>query len=94
MGRPYTVYIERKDSIPVLYIEDAMRGLISLSATEESRLKRRVFNIHGFCLAAGELAEMVKKHIPTAQIRFHSNPAIRDIIQGWPTLDDSRARQE
>jgi threonine 3-dehydrogenase len=94
LGRPYSIYVERKDSIPVLYIQDAVRCLISLNSADESRLKRRVYNIHGFSLAAGELAEMVKKHIPTAQISFHPDPAIRDIIRGWPILDDSRARQE
>ncbi len=94
VGRPYTIYIERKDSIPVLYIKDAVQGLISLNASEESRLKRRVYNIHGFSLSAGDLAEMVKKHIPKAQISFQPDPAMMDIIRGWPILDDSRARQE
>ncbi|KPK93002.1 MAG: hypothetical protein AMJ94_03845 [Deltaproteobacteria bacterium SM23_61] len=94
LGRPYTIYVERKDSIPVLYIQDAVQGLISLNGAEESRLKRRVYNIHGFSLSAGDLAEMVKKHIPAAQISFQPDPAIMDIIRGWPVLDDSRARQE
>jgi nucleoside-diphosphate-sugar epimerase len=94
LGRPYTIYIEKKDSIPVLYIRDAVQGLISLNSAEESQLERRVYNIHGFSLSAGDLAEMVKKYIPTAQISFHPDPAMMDIIRGWPTLDDTRARQE
>jgi nucleoside-diphosphate-sugar epimerase len=36
----------------------------------------------------------VKKHIPGAQISFQPDPAIIDIIRGWPILDDSRARQD
>jgi nucleoside-diphosphate-sugar epimerase len=94
LGRSYAINVERKDRIPVLYIRDAVQCLISLHEADESRLKRRVYNIHGFSLSAGELAETVKKHIPGAQIRFQPDPATMDIIRGWPTLDDTRARQE
>lgn len=94
LARPYTINVERKDGIPVLYIKDAVQCLLSLNEADEGRLKRRVYNIHGFSLSAGELAEKVKKHIPTAQISFKPDPAIMDIIRGWPILDDSRARQE
>jgi nucleoside-diphosphate-sugar epimerase len=94
LGRSYTIYVERKDSIPVLYIKDAVQCLIALKMADESRLKRRVYNIHGFSLSAGELTERVKNHIPQAQISFQPDPSMMDIIRGWPVLDDSHARQE
>jgi len=94
LGRPYTIYVEKETRMPLLYIKDAVGSLISLKEAGEERLKRRIYNIRGFSLQAGELAQEVQKHIPQAQLDFKPDPTMLDMIGNWPTLDDARARDE
>ncbi|HEX77172.1 MAG TPA: NAD-dependent epimerase/dehydratase family protein [Dehalococcoidia bacterium] len=95
LGRPYTVYVDKEARIPLLYVEDAVHCLIALKNSHENRLKRRIYNIHGFSPTAQELANAVRKHIPEAKIGFDPDPATMAIINNWPRrLDDARAREE
>lgn len=94
LGRPYTIYVEKETRMPLIYIKDAVGSLISLKEANEGRLKRRIYNIHGFHLQAGELAQEVQKRIPQAQLDFSPDPTMLDMISNWPTLDDARARDE
>jgi threonine 3-dehydrogenase len=94
LGRPYTIYVEKETRMPLIYIRDAVGSLISLREADEERLKRRIYNISGFSLQAGELAQEVQKHIPQAQLDFNPDSTMLDMIGNWPTLDDARARNE
>jgi nucleoside-diphosphate-sugar epimerase len=94
LGRPYTIYVEKETRMPLIYIKDAVGSLISLKEANEGKLKRRIYNIHGFYLQAGELAQEVQKRIPQAQLDFKPDPTMLDMISNWPTLDDARARDE
>jgi len=94
LGRPYIIYVEKETRMPLLYIKDAIGSLISLRETDEKRLKRRIYNIRGFSLQAGELVQEIQKHIPQAQLDFKPDSAMLDMIGNWPTLDDTRARDE
>jgi threonine 3-dehydrogenase len=42
MGRPYTVYVERSTTIALLYVKDAVLGLLALKKADNARLTRRV----------------------------------------------------
>jgi nucleoside-diphosphate-sugar epimerase len=94
LGRPYTIYVEKETTMPLIYIKDAVGNLISLKEADERNLKRRIYNIHGFHLQAGELAQEVQKRIPQAQLDFKPDPTMLDMISNWPTLDDARAQDE
>ncbi len=94
LGRPYTIYVEKQTRMPLLYIKDAIGSLISLKEADEKRLKRRIYNIRGFSLQAGELVQEIQKHLPQAQLDFKPDAAMLDMIGNWPTLDDTRARDE
>jgi len=94
LGRPYTIYVEKETRMPLLYIKDAIGSLISLKEADEKRLKRRIYNIRGFSLQAGELVQEIQKLIPQAQLDFKPDSAMLDMIGNWPTLDDTRAREE
>jgi threonine 3-dehydrogenase len=94
LGRPYTLYVEKNARIPVVYIQDSVQCLISLKEADADHLQRRVYNIHGFSACAGEIVEAVRKHIPGARFDYKPDEAVMDVIRGWPTLDDTRARQE
>jgi nucleoside-diphosphate-sugar epimerase len=93
-GRPYTIYVEKETRMPTIYIKDAVGSLISLREANEGSLKRRIYNICGFSLKAGELAQEVQKHIPEAKLVFSPDAIMLDMISNWPALDDARARDE
>jgi threonine 3-dehydrogenase len=94
LGRPFTIYVNKETRMPSIYVKDAVGSLISLKEASEGKLKRRIYNIHGFHLQAGELAQEVQKRIPEAQLDFKPDTTMLDVINNWPTLDDSRAREE
>ena len=94
LGRPYTIYVEKETRMPLIYIKDAVGSLIGLRDAGEENLKRRIYNIRGFSLQAGELVQEIRKHIPQAQLDFKPDAAMLDMIGNWPTMDDTRARDE
>lgn len=95
LGRPCSIPVTGETRIPTLYVKDAVRSLLKLKEANEAQLKRRVYNIHGFSVAAKELVEAVVRHIPQAQMDFKPDQGIIDQIRRWPQrFDDTRAREE
>ncbi len=94
-GRKYEVYVREQTMIPLLYINDAVSGMIKLASARESDLKRRVYSLQGFSPTAGELAGVVRKYVPDAKIVFRPQPEMVHIAESWPReLDDSCARND
>ncbi|HEY50356.1 MAG TPA: SDR family NAD(P)-dependent oxidoreductase [Dehalococcoidia bacterium] len=94
LGRPYTLYVERKTRMSLIYVKDAVGSLISLKEADEARLKRRIYNLHGLSFQAADLAQEVRKRVPEARLDFKPDPVMLDSINNWPTLNDARAREE
>jgi len=69
-GKPYTVHSDPASPCDYIYIKDAARVLIDLKRADESKLRQRVYNVHGFLATLTEVAEAIKKYIPDAQITF------------------------
>ena len=69
-GQPYVVHSDPNIPCAYIYIKDAVRAMIKLKKAEESRLRQRVYNVHGFMATLSEVAEQIRKHIPDAQITF------------------------
>lgn len=94
VGR-YAAFCEERSRIPMMYMPDAIHGLVGLSRADGSRLKRRIYNIQGFSPTAGEIAASVKRSIPGVAITFEPDPRRQAILDSWPrALDDTCARQE
>src|SRR5690554_5466471 len=64
-----------------------------LEAPNEN-LKQRVFNLQGISFTPSQLAEQIKKHIPSFEIEYQ--PDFRqNIADSWPnSLDDTNARDQ
>jgi nucleoside-diphosphate-sugar epimerase len=50
--------------------KDAVRALLDLRRADPSRLRRRMYNIHGFMATLSGVAAVVRRHLPEAQIAF------------------------
>jgi nucleoside-diphosphate-sugar epimerase len=75
-GEPFAVWAPEETIIPLLYIKDAIRGLIMLHDADESRLTTRVYNIGQIMPppTALDVVKEVKKHYPRARITFDVDP--------------------
>jgi nucleoside-diphosphate-sugar epimerase len=69
-GQPYVVHSNPDAPCAYIYIKDAVRAMVELKKAEESRLRQRVYNVHGFMSTLSEVAKQIKKHLPDARLTF------------------------
>ncbi len=93
--KSYTCFLKADTTLPMMYMNDAIRGTIQLAETDFSKLKNHSnFNFAGISFSCEELAAEIKKHIPDFRIDYV--PDFRQkIADSWPaSIDDSSARQQ
>ena len=90
----YTCFLKEDTILPMLYMPDCIKCMVDLLEADNSKLKRRVYNLTGMSFSVAEIAAEIKKHIPTFKIEY--KPDFRQAIaDSWPkTIDDSLAREE
>ena len=94
-GRLCQLPIDENTQMPFIYIKDVVRCLIYLKNTAERNLRRRVYNIDGFSVAAKEMADTVRRHIADARIEFLANEAVVKLARDMPKkMDAARARED
>ena len=93
-NQKYTCFLREDTVLPMLYMPDCNKCMIDLLEADNSKLKRRVYNLTGISFSAGEITAEIKKHIPEFEIDY--KPDFRQAIaDSWPkTIDDSFAREE
>lgn len=87
-GRPYTVEVDPETKVPIIYIDDAVQVLINLWRLKEDAFE--IYNIDGLWVTARELAEGVKKVVPTAEIKF--KPSKDEMLE--KAVSDVKERKE
>ena len=78
-----------------MYMPDTIRAILTLMDAEASDLHvHSSYNITGLSFSAEELAEAIRKRIPSFTVRYE--PDFRQAIADtWPSeIDDSRARAD
>ncbi|KKM98336.1 hypothetical protein LCGC14_1159010 [marine sediment metagenome] len=93
-NKRYTCFLKENTKLPMMYMSDCNKCMIDLLEADDSKLKRRVYNVTGMSFSAGEIAAEIKKHIPEFKIEY--KPDFRqEIADSWPkSIDDSLAREE
>jgi nucleoside-diphosphate-sugar epimerase len=93
--KSYTCYLREDTVLPLMYMPDAIEGIIKLAEADISKLKRHCdYNINSMSLSVGELAASIKKFIPEFVCEYKPNFR-QTIADSWPkSLDDSAAREE
>ena len=89
----YDCFLEEDTMLPMMYMEDAIRGTIELMQAPADKIKVRTsYNIAGMSFSPGELAKEIRKTMPEFKITYH--PDIRQqYAESWPkSIDDSVAR--
>ncbi|MBS1774041.1 MAG: NAD-dependent epimerase/dehydratase family protein [Bacteroidetes bacterium] len=91
----YTSFLSENTYLPMMYMDDAIRGTIELMEAPADKIKSRMaYNLSAMSFSPKEIAASIKKHIPGFEIGY--NPDFRQqIADGWPqSIDDNAARAD
>lgn len=91
----YTCFLKPDARLPMMYLDDAIRGTIDLmEAPAENISIRTSYNFGAISFTPSELAQEVAKLSPGFSIKYE--PDFRQqIAESWPqTIDDSQARTD
>jgi nucleoside-diphosphate-sugar epimerase len=91
----YECFLKEDASLPMMYMEDAIRATIELMEADGDRLTiRSSYNLGGISFNPAEIAAEIKKIIPTFEITY--KPDFRQkIAESWPSsIDDSIAQAD
>jgi len=94
-GEKYTCYLEPREELPMIYIDDAIRATVELMDAPAERLRiRSAYNLAGISFTPEELAGAIRKYIPGFEVVY--KPDFRQkIAETWPdSIDDTYARQD
>lgn len=95
LGNPYTCFLKGDTALPMMYMEDAIRGTINLMEAPKEQIKiRSSYNLAAISFTPEELASAIQKRMPDFSATYA--PDFRqEIADSWPdSIDDSRARED
>ena len=93
--KQYTCFLSENTYLPMMYMDDAIRGTIELMESPAEKLKSRMaYNLSAMSFSPKEIAAAIEKHIPGFTMAYQ--PDFRQqIADGWPaSIDDTAARQD
>ena len=92
----YSCFIKEKTRLPMMYIDDAIKGTIDLmEAPTESITVRTSYNFGAINFTPEELVAEIKKLYPNFTCTYDPDPIKQAIAESWPeSIDDSDARRD
>ncbi len=92
----YTCFLKPDTRLDMMYMPDAIAALISLMEADPAKLiHRNSFNVTAMNFTPTELADEIRKHIPSFEIRYEIDAVRQGIADSWPnSLDCSAAKAE
>lgn len=93
--KQYTSFLSEDTYLPMMYMDDAIRGTIELmEAPQEKIISRMAYNLSAMSFSPKEIAASIQKHIPDFKINYA--PDFRQAIaDSWPSsIDDAAARED
>lgn len=94
-GEPYECFLAEDCSLPMMYMDDAVKATIDIVEADADSIKiRSSYNLAAITFSPKELYEEIKKQIPEAEISY--KPDFRqEIADSWPnSIDDTGARND
>ncbi len=94
-GEDYTCFVREDTRLPMMYMEDAIRGTLQLMDADEDRIDIRTsYNHSALNFKAKELEEEIKKHYPDFDVEYQPDERQKN-ADSWPnSVDDSKARAD
>ncbi len=94
-GNPYTCFLKADMSLPMLYMDDAIRGTLELMEADPSQIRIRTsYNMAGLSFTPAEVTRAIQQYVPDFTVGYE--PDFRQqIAESWPSsIDDSAARED
>jgi nucleoside-diphosphate-sugar epimerase len=93
--KKYTSFLSENTTLPMMYMEDAIRATINIMQTDAANVKiRSSYNLAGISFSPKQIAQEIKKHIPDFEI-FYAPDYRQQIADSWPkSIDDSCAQKD
>jgi nucleoside-diphosphate-sugar epimerase len=91
----YTCFLQEDSRLPMMYIDDAIRGTLELMAAPAEQIRCRTsYNFGAMDFTPGELAAEIRQRIPGFTVQYA--PDFRQSIANqWPKrVDDYQARSD
>ncbi len=94
--RRYSCFLAAETRLDMMYMPDAIRGMVGLMEADSGRLRfRNAYNVTAMSVTPGEIADEIRRHIPQFAIDYHVDPVRQAIAESWPrSLDDTAARND
>lgn len=92
-GEKYECFLSEHTSLPMMYMDDAVKATIDLMETDKDNVKvRSSYNLAAISFTPSEITKEIQKHYPDFEITY--KPDFRQkIADSWPgSIDDSVAR--
>ncbi|MEL7542356.1 MAG: NAD-dependent epimerase/dehydratase family protein [Pseudomonadota bacterium] len=94
-GENFTFPVAPDVGMSSLFLEDVVASIVAIMNADRTRLTRPAYNLHGFYVSAGAVANALTKRYPGFTPTFTSDAAVTALIKGWPDVqDDSAARTD
>jgi nucleoside-diphosphate-sugar epimerase len=90
----YECFLSAKTTLPMMYMDDAIRATLSIMEAPADQVKiRSSYNVAGISFNPEEIAGSIRKHIPNFSISY--KPDFRQTIaDSWPqSINDAEARE-
>jgi nucleoside-diphosphate-sugar epimerase len=91
----YTCFLDKKTTLPMMYMPDAIRASIEITEIPSHNIKiRSSYNLSAMSFSPEELEHEIVKYIPDFECNYL--PDFRqELAEGWPqSIDDSSARAD
>jgi len=86
----YESFLTADTKLPMLYIDDAIRGTLQLMDAPAENLRiRSSYNLTGLSFTPAELGKEIQKHIPDFELSYSEEDSRQAIADSWPSsIDD------
>jgi len=90
----YTCFLSEDTALPMMYMPDLLKGTLGMITADNSRLKRRVYNLSSMSFTPAQLATSIRRRLPHFQMVC--KPDFRQsIADTWPrSLDSSESERD
>lgn len=95
-GKYLHCFIKEGTYLDIMYMPDAVESAIMIMEADPRRFKHRnAYNVTAMSIAPEDIANEIRKHIPSFTIDYRIDPIRQAIAESWPNkMDDSAARAD
>jgi nucleoside-diphosphate-sugar epimerase len=92
----YECFLSANTTLPMMYMEDAIRATIQLMDAPAEKLRiRSSYNLSGISFTPEQLAAEIRKQVPNFTLSYTENDPRQAIANSWPkSIDDSFAKED